>query len=140
MNKYIVLIGLILLPVGAMGTTAAGGCANGSGDLLTGESPDNIQYCQSRTTLNWYSAFAWCKSIDMELIDLTEECMNGSINNSTVACPYLNGIGIGKVWTRNVYDSQHAYYVDLSSGDIAHNIGKHVGGRHKALCRMPTQP
>ncbi len=121
---------LLTVSTGVMADT----CAGGAGDLLTGNTKGT--YCLSHTTMNWWSAHAWCQSIGAELVDLTEDCVPD--NNSTVACPNLYNNGVQKEsWTSNVPSSTQAYYISHSTGGVS-KVSSHRDGGRYALCRMKT--
>ncbi len=133
MKKYILLLGVLI----SFGTWAK--CPEGSGILLTGGAPENIEYCQSKIDMNWWSAFTWCNSIGGEVIDLTYDCMLGEADDSEVACPYLNGIGRTKtVWTRNVPHASHAYVI-TKEGNVSSGHSRDYVYQVSALCRMSGQ-
>ncbi len=137
MKKYI-LIGLMLLSTPVFAAQIDGGCANGDGHLLTTGSDTTTGYCKSRTSMNWWSAHAWCKSIGKELVDLTKDCNIGKDSSTTVPCPYLASLGgSGWVWTAGVPGSNLAYFVDLSSGSLSDLSYRDNGGYRglAALCR-----
>ncbi len=134
MNKYI-LIGLLLISIPAFATYEPGKCADSNGDLLT--TVTGAKYCQSKIAMNWWSAHAWCQSIAAELIDINEDCKNGT--GSTVQCPHLYGIGgTERVWTQNVPSATHAYCVNLSVGSVyrSANTIRYESNSYYALCRL----
>ncbi len=130
MYNYLILF-LILLSVSAH-AKVTGGCADGTGDLLTGKVSGS--YCQSQIKMNWWSAIAWCKSFGAELIDLTDDCHAGEVPGSTVSCPNLEGMG--PAWTINTPKSNEAYIVNTNGMVSSHDS---YSGREKsqyALCRL----
>ncbi len=132
MYKYILSVGLIF-SVPALAVIDKGGCADGQGNLLT--TRENVQYCQSKITMNWWSAHAWCQSIGKELITL-DDCLEKTSSGLKVQCPHLMGVGGSSwAWTANVPSSTGAYIVELSSGGIS---GFYEGrqGKAAALCRI----
>ncbi len=107
--KYVVLcsIGMMFLGGGAV----AGECPAGVGVPLTGN--DGVsKYCMSKVSMNWWSAFAWCKSVGGEVIDITVDCVKEGLDESEVACPNLKGVGY-RFWTRNVPSKDGAYTIDV---------------------------
>ena len=108
------------------GSVLAGGCDSESGTLITGK--DGTKYCQSKVSLNWWSAFAWCDAIGGQLIDLTTECNKVT---GTEQCPNLAGVGSGLVWTQAVRSSAYAYSVYLPSGSVSNYDRRNSS---KALC------
>ncbi len=138
MKKYTVLLCLSLLcglPTGTFAAVEANGCAQRNGDLLTGD--EAPKYCKSRILMNWWSAFAWCKSMNGTLVDLTVDCLVGKyVSTNTTQCPYLTSLGgSDTVWTQNVPDASYAYHVSLSSGAVASHARDNLSGA--ALCRLP---
>ncbi len=134
MNKIILAV-LLMVSTGAFATFESGKCADGSGDLIT--TNQNIQYCQSKIGMNWFSAHAWCESIGKPLIDITKDCVIGDITGSTIQCPHLYDVGSSDfVWTQNVYNNHRAYYVYTSTGAIGYTYGNGKGDAFKVLCRI----
>lgn len=125
MKKY---IGMICLSVLLSTSAVAESCAGGSGTVITGL--DGTRYCKSNITMNWWSAFAWCDAIGGQLIDITTECIK---TTGTTGCPNLTGVGDGLVWTRNVPNSVHTYYVNLSSG-LVQSVFDRITANRRTLC------
>ena len=72
-------------------------------------------YCISNQTMNWWSAFAWCKANKRHLVTLDEACNNQSWSGG---CTNMN-IGISKgVWTAIASGDSSAYTVYLSNGRV----------------------
>ncbi len=133
----------LMISTATLAKLEPGKCAGGEGNLLT--TNDNIQYCQSQIDMNWWSAFAWCKSIGEDLIDMTTECNIGRTPETTVPCPHLTGIGgSGWSWSANVPDASEAYGVNLSDGAVKTNYRHGPWGRYfnaaRALCRLSSSP
>lgn len=123
--KIIAFIGGIALCTGAL----AESCAGGAGTVVTG-ADGTTTYCASNITMNWWSAFAWCDAIEMQLIDLTQECNKVT---GTTACPQFTGVGVSNVWTRNV-DSNTNAYVITSTGGLNRNYQRNTNPCY-ALCK-----
>ena len=89
MKKIFLILGLFLL-----GATPAFAeyCAGGYGDIFT--AVNGKKYCLSRTTMNWWSAHAWCNSIGKTLINPSEDCDCTGYEQCEVGldCPNLKGI------------------------------------------------
>ncbi len=117
MNNTLFLISTLLISTGLSAATepVSGGCANGTGILLTGNQGGT--YCQSKISMNWWSTHAWCQSIGGELIDITSECIKDN-TPSTVDCPNLYQIGSGDIWTQNAVSQTHSFLVNLSQGKV----------------------
>ena len=113
MRKYIglLLLGIVSVNVQA-GTTITwnkAGCesvggiwiqANKATDTDKGCDADHcneMTFCESKTKMNWWSAFAWCESIGAKLVDLNHACPNGF---SSKRCVNLTSCGVvGHTWT-----------------------------------------
>ncbi len=133
MTKYRLLTGMLVI-VSHMAWAGAApvdsGCAHGAGNLLSGNTSGS--YCQSKTSMNWWSAHAWCESIGGELIDMTKECFKQGSTPSNIQCPNLYQIHWGTVWTKNVKDESTAYFVNLSQNEVS-TLGRNNPIR-TALC------
>ncbi|MBR4927673.1 MAG: hypothetical protein IKY98_05035, partial [Alphaproteobacteria bacterium] len=93
--------------------------ANACGGIMV-KGNSGADYCLSKHTMNWYSAYAWCKDQKMRLIDVDTVC------KSTTSCPELNlsnsekthladnGVTSGKfMWTSTAISAGNAYAVDF---------------------------
>ena len=70
-------------------------------------------YCISNQTMNWWSAFAWCKANKRHLVTLDEACNNQSWSGG---CKNMV-IGVDKyIWTAIASGDSSAYYVNLFYG------------------------
>ena len=79
------------------------------------------KFCKSGQTMNWWSAFNWCASIGGSLAKFTEMCpgVQTASNNVADACPALKGLGSNQwVWSNVGFGSNHAFFVNLSSGAV----------------------
>ena len=115
MQKIILLICTIL-----MTSVTANACG---GITITGKSGKS--YCLSKFTMNWYTAYAWCKDQSMDLIDLDTTCGTnvGTCSELTLSSAEQTNITdkggkVGGVWTNTSNTVSNAYYVNLSSGDV----------------------
>ncbi len=78
-------------------------------------------FCKSDKSMNWWTAFNWCKSNGGTLASFASMCpgITTSPNNVTGACPALHGVGGSQwVWSSMGYGSSHALFVNLSSGAV----------------------
>ena len=87
-------------------------------------------YCLSKFTMNWYSAYAWCKDQGMNLIELDTTCgaSSGSCSELALSSAEQSNITaaggkIGTVWTNTSHTSPTAFVVNLSSGKVI-NFGR----------------
>ena len=96
------------------------GIVGGAGMKVVGV--DGNDYCRSKMTMNWWSAFAWCEGMGMKLISL-EDCngSDGSLAPTESDCPNFAGTGTVSVWTASVPNSYNAYSVYLSNGSITYS-------------------
>lgn len=70
-------------------------------------------YCISNQTMNWWSAFAWCKANERHLATLDEACNNQSWSNG---CSNM-AIGVSKgAWTSIASGDSSAYHIYLVNG------------------------
>lgn len=107
------------------------------GITITGKS--GATYCLSKFSMNWYSAYAWCKDQGKNLIDLDTTC-----GTNVSACSELTlssaeksnitaaGGKVSYVWTNTSATSSLAFGVDLSSGNVNGNYRGNVN--YFALC------
>ena len=72
-------------------------------------------YCISNQTMNWWSAFAWCKANERHLATLDEACNNQSWSGG---CTNMQ-ISIDKyAWTAIASGDSSAYLVNLNLGYV----------------------
>lgn len=113
-------------------------CADGQGTLVVGINKQN--YCLSNTTLNWWSAHAWCHSATgvQKLVGLDDicDCTGFEGCDKSVACPNVKGSSWGLAWTSAVYNGEKAYMIDLGSGKIMADGGKNRKDNRRALCYL----
>ena len=88
-------------------------------------------YCTSNQTMNWWSAFAWCKANKRHLATLDEACNNKSWSGS---CKNM-AIGISKnVWTSIASGDNSAYGVSLNDGYVSGYSRTYGGSYYHAMC------
>ena len=87
-------------------------------------------YCTSNQTMNWWSAFAWCKANKRHLATLDEACNNQSWSGG---CKNM-AIGVNKdSWTAIASGDNSAYSIHLGSWNG--NVSKYTRtGNYYALC------
>ena len=136
MQKIILLICAVL-----MISTVANACG---GITITGKSGKS--YCLSKFTMNWYTAYAWCKDQSMDLIELGTTCGTnvGTCSELALSSDEQNnikekGITIDLVWTNTSNSASYAYYVNLSSGNFYNLKARSVNGDY-ALCYESPLP
>ena len=71
------------------------GCESVKGTWITAHSAtdagcdsahcNGLNFCQSNVSMNWWSAFVWCKSIGHELVDLETACPKGMASGGSCA-------------------------------------------------------
>ena len=115
MRKLILLICAIL-----MTSTVANACGG-----ITVKGKSGKSYCLSKFTMNWYTAYAWCKDQSMDLIDLDTTCGTnvGTCSELTLSSAEQTNITdkggkVGNVWTNMSNTSSSACYVHLGSGNF----------------------
>ena len=100
-------------------------------------------YCISIQTMNWYSAYSWCKEQGMNLLNVEDICPSLS------KCPELKlsaeeqaqitekGGTITELWMNTSYTSQKAYSIMVSSGQPNNNLYNGNGrmAQYNALCK-----
>ena len=70
-------------------------------------------YCISNQTMNWWSAFAWCKANERHLATLDEACNNKPLTSCT-------NLSLGKgfvVWTAIAFETSEAYRLGLNGAN-----------------------
>ena len=93
--------------------------ANACGGI-TVKGNSGASYCLSKHTMNWYSAYTWCKDQKMSLIDIDTVCKSSTscseLNLSSEEKTHItdNGGTVGEVWTNTSNTSSSAFYVNLS--------------------------
>ena len=120
--KYPIVIGAFLLSASVFASECGGGqwiTANEVGDLdgacLVG-SCNGKQFCVSNGSVNWWSAFTWCKSNGLRLADLKTACA-GNVPEGSY-CINLKGKLDLSFWTSTSASDEKAYVLGGS--------GKHV--------------
>ena len=94
-------------------------------------------FCKSGQSMNWWSAFNWCKSIGGSLAKFSEMCPHTQTAlNVEDTCPALKGLGTTTVWSSVGFGSTHALIVYLSSGAVNGSTanGKRYSTNYYALC------
>ncbi len=95
-------------------------CPNG--DIITGL--NNKEYCVSKVTMNWFSAFAWCDAQGLRMPTVNEVCDNGTDvwNGDTGNYKCLNmptkWTDKKRIWTADQSGKNNAYivYTDYAQG------------------------
>ncbi len=116
--------------------------ANACGGI-TFKGNSGADYCLSKHTMNWYSAYAWCDGQGMKLIDLAPVCGRNigtcsELNLSSDQKTHItdNG-GTPRGWTNTSGDNVRAWSVNLDNGGI-HLINNSGGRSYQldyALCK-----
>ena len=130
MKKTILAILMTMMTTTAF---AEGKCEGG--DPFEGVS-DGHEYCISTTTMNWWSAFAWCQHQGRHLASLQEACEGWhATTGSTICGNFVTSDFTRKyLWMANPSGSTNAYHVIGGSGNIVnlHTYGRAAG--FFALC------
>lgn len=116
MKKYIGLMIVILLSTHKV---SANYCANGFGNSFT--AINGQTYCYSRTSMNWWSALAWCHANGMEIVHPDKDCICTGHEGCEIGldCSNLKRLTFnGNLWTSVPSSSDHSYVV-VSSGNLA---------------------
>ncbi len=86
-------------------------------------------YCQSIKGMNWWSAFAWCKSNNRHLVTLDEACNN---KPWVSGCSNLSfGLSTSGGWTAIGVEDNKAYRLNFGVGGVAADPRTYG---HSALC------
>ena len=130
MMTAIMMLAAVCTPAGA-GPECVGGTliksnvsgTSGAPSTCTAEKcPSPVKtFCKSNETMNWWTAFNWCKSNGGTLANFTSMCPDTPIvvNNVDGACPALQGVGSSAwMWSSLGYGSNSAIRVNLSSGAV----------------------
>ncbi len=136
MKKIVLLTGMIL-----MASNMANACEG-----ISTKGNSGADYCLSHHNMNWYSAYTWCQTQGMNLIDLETVC-----GSNTKTCSELrlseaeknhileSGGKVSDVWTNTSYSEQYAYFTNLSSGQTLSGYSHYRDNRHNypvyALCQ-----
>lgn len=95
-------------------------------------------YCLSKFSMNWYTAYAWCKDQGMNLIELDTTCGASSgcselvLSSAEKSNITAAGGKVGSVWANTSSTSSQAYNVILTYNNVI-QAGRHE--RHNyALC------
>ena len=150
MRKYLYLMaGLIYFSTASSAGECIGGkwitantVADNPNGNCTAATCNGAIFCKSDGTLNWWSAFTWCAGNGLHLATLSEMCpgVPTGENNVEGACPNLQGIESGRIWTALSQDASHAYIIHLPKGAITSSY--YSGSNHtksyqtfNAICR-----
>ena len=121
MQKYIGLIlGGLMMTTPALADTVWEKCnSNNGGTLVT---VAGQTFCKSNSTMNWWSAYAWCEAIDGYIPSIMELCPNAPNGlTESAAC----GVNYGdKIWsaTPKLAGSQFMWFA--SGTNISNNAGR----------------
>ena len=100
-------------------------------------------YCLSKFTMNWYTAYAWCKDQGMNLIEADTTCgvTSGTCSELALSSAEQSNITaaggkVGNVWMNTSGTSERAFVVKLSSGNFDSNLLRNASGDYSryALC------
>ena len=80
-----IIIMTITFPIQSAVTTET--CANRAGILVVGN--NEIQYCMSRISMNWWTAIGWCQSIGMRPFNYSKDCSCTGENCPISPCPNI---------------------------------------------------
>ena len=75
-------------------------------------------YCRSKATMNWWTAFGWCKKQGRELASIDQLCDNWNGVTSDNICPNMKLESEMTVWSSNPNGSSCVFLVSLKSGNI----------------------
>ena len=103
------------------------GCTSENGGALF-QGENGQSYCQSRTAMNWWSAFSWCKGVGGELATIDDACPGTGFDT----CTNIVGKTGGPAWLATPSSSTAAYVVAASTGNVD-NYGYRTNAYH-ALC------
>ena len=91
------------------------GCESVKGTWITAHSPDEdgcdtnhcneLNFCQSTSTMNWWSAIIWCQSIGHKLADIETMCPNGLPSGTCANLKNTSAAG----WSSTPSTSDKAY-------------------------------
>ena len=93
---------------------------------------NNVDYCVSEITMNWFSAFSWCKAVGGKLATVDEACP-GTLFNTCTNIKGKQTTNTGNAWLATPYGDQYAYPVNLSSGAV--NASSRYSNVTYALCK-----
>ncbi len=138
MKKYLLLTIITSLLISTAWADTAKRCQGGT--LIEGV--NKYEYCKSNVTMNWWSAFAWCKAQGRELFSITDCAMDSAATEYSPGegiCHNLAGKGTDAdwVWISLARDNSYAYFVGLSLGAIEYDYRSYTGhhGYLYALCK-----
>ncbi len=136
MKKILALVMFLNIIFAATATYADSAKRCTDGTLVEGV--DKYEYCKSKVTMNWWSAFAWCKAQGRELFSIldcaTDEYGADGYTPGEGICHNVAGKGTDWVWISLASGTNLAYRVDLSSGAL-YNIGRDGSHYGSALCK-----
>ena len=93
-------------------------------------------YCVSTNSMNWWSAFSWCKGVGGELASLDQACPGTGFSSCTNLKERQDIVtGTQSGWLSNPYISSNAYRVQFASGTVDPNANRSNGNGQHALCR-----
>ena len=123
MLKKLLMIGICLITLPAMAITCEEGIAF-QGD-------DGTDMCVSKITMNWWSAFSWCRANGLRLASHAQACAGNAPASSCINVYNKTGLQ-GNAWTSNTHGKAQAWAVFLSSQLWSQSPGK--AGKYYALC------
>ena len=96
---------------------------------------DGHEYCISKVSLNWWSAFEWCQQQGRHLASLKEACGNLYGAWGPAACGNLvkSGITAKHCWTATPDGSTNTYNVYAGTGKV-NNVDTSRRHGYYALC------
>ena len=103
------------------------GCTSENGGALF-QGENGQSYCISRRTMNWWSAFSWCKGVGGELVTIDDACPGTGFDT----CTNIVGKTGGPAWLATPSSSEAAYVVAAGTGNVD-NYGYRTNAYY-ALC------
>ena len=107
MYKYIGLIvwGAMAVPAFAVTEWTTQNCNNKGGEIV--QSSTGEIYCKSISTMNWWSAYAWCEAMGGHMPSMEEMCPGANLLRGA-PCPSMNGTA--DHWSKTPNGDSNVYF------------------------------
>ena len=129
MKKTILAI-LMAMMIATTAYARLEGCTSKNGGALF-QGENGQSYCLSRISMNWWSAFSWCKGVGGELVTIDDACPGTGFDKCTNIAGKQTKV-LNHAWLASSYDSTAAYTVNAGTGYIDNGRPRRNAGY--ALC------
>ncbi len=91
-------------------------------------------FCISDFTMNWWTAYAWCKGNNRTFATIYDVCPNWTGSTGGNQCGRtVSSYNRGMAWTATAYGTDKAHRVNLADGSVKITSGRDIAW--PAICK-----